>query len=245
MLKLGIGEDQLKKDFKPLHESFPLAVRVSGTFETAFPGGPPGNTPDSGKEGPPQDTGHLAAADEPGAVVVFADVDFAYDQFVVQRQPLFNLYLQINDNLNLLNNAVEHLLGSSDLIGLRTRGKSQRPFSRVDELEIEAQERYKGEEGELVAKLEEAQRKLNELQRGRDEDERTILSAAQVQAIKNFRREQAATKKRLREVRHDLRKGIEALGSRLKFVNIALIPLLILTAGFLPGYWRASKLKKT
>jgi ABC-type uncharacterized transport system involved in gliding motility auxiliary subunit len=246
MLKLGVGDDQLKKDFKPRNEAFPIGVRVAGTFKTAFPDGKPGGSdplPDGDEEGPAPDGGHLAAADEPGAVVVFADVDLAYDDFIVRKQQPFNIYLQINDNLNLLNNAVEQLLGSSDLIGLRTRGKSQRPFTRVEELEFQAQEKFKGAEEELVAKLEEAQRKLGELQRGRDKDERALLNPAQVQELKNFRKQQAETKKRLREVRHDLRKDIEALGAKLKFINIALMPLLVLAAGFLPGYLRAARLK--
>ena len=66
---------------------------------------------------------------------------------------------------------------------------------------------------------------------------RIILSPEQQQALKNFTAEQAGTKKELRVTRRNLRQDVDALESRLKWVNIAAMPVVVslVGAGSCPG----------
>ena len=55
-----------------------------------------------------------------------------------------------------------------------------------------------------------------------------MLSPEQEAEIARLRDEMIATRTRLREVRHDLNKDVEALGSKLKLLNTAAVPGLVL-----------------
>ena len=53
------------------------------------------------------------------------------------------------------------------------------------------------------------------------------MSPEQRREIEKFRDTKVQTRKELRNVQHELTKNIERLGGILKFMNIVLIPLLI------------------
>ncbi len=132
-------------------------------------------------------------------------------------------------------NSLENLLGSNELISVRSRGQFSRPFTRVAGLQQEAEIRYRRKERELLASLEETERKLIELEKGSRNDQRLILSQEQLAEIENFRQEKIRIRKELRLVRHQLRKDIEKLESATKFINIGFVPLLIGIGGLLVG----------
>ena len=92
---------------------------------------------------------------------------------------------------------------------------------------LEAQERFRAEEVELEAKLADTQARLDQLQRDKDPSSALILSEEQEEQISAFRAEQVQTRRRLREVKRDLRAEIDALGTRLKLLNIFLIPAIL------------------
>ena len=131
------------------------------------------------------------------------------------------------DNASLLVSALENLSGSSDLISLRSRAEFSRPFTRKEELMMAAEERFRAEELELEAKLADTQARLDELQRDKDPSSALILSPEQEEQIQSFRAEQVETRRKLREVKRELRAEIDALGTRLKLLNIFLVPAII------------------
>ena len=102
------------------------------------------------------------------------------------------------DNGNMVINALDNMCGSQDLISLRSRGEYRRPFEKKRELEREADERFRAEEQALQARLEDTERKLNELQVTQDGSGRLILSPEQQAEIEAFRTEQVETRKKLR-----------------------------------------------
>ena len=53
-----------------------------------------------------------------------------------------------------------------------------------------------------------------------------------------LRKAQADTRKQLKNVRKELTSDIDSLGLRLKVVNIALVPALVVLFGLLRGYLR-------
>jgi ABC-type uncharacterized transport system involved in gliding motility auxiliary subunit len=199
-----------------------LMVRLTGRFVSAFPGGPPST--DGGEHPAPAD--HLAESVQEGAVVLVADVDLLYDRFCVRELNFFGqiLHEPRNDNLNLALNLVEQLSGSEALIGLRGRGTFQRPFTRVQELEQIARQRWEQEEIKLQQKLRDTQTRINELQAAKDQDQKFILSPDQRREIENFRQQRFETQQQLKQVRKSLRRDIERLGLQVKVLNLAGAP---------------------
>lgn len=249
-MKFGADPEQLRTDLTPRGEKQPLAVKITGKFTTAFPSGAPAS--DDEEPAAPEEeaeseatAAHRGEADQEGAIIVVADVDMLADDYSVQKQNFFGqtVAYPLNNNLDFFDNAVDYLAGSRDLIGLRARGKVERRFTLVDEIERQAEREFKDEEDRLTARVEEVNRKLSELQRGRTAEEGAILSPEQVAEVDRFQAELAETRAKLREVRRNLRQDIESLGVRLKFLNIALVPLLIIALSFLPALWRSIRMR--
>ena len=143
----------------------------------------------------------------------------------------------MNDNLALFSNIIEQFAGREELIGIRTRGASDRPFAKVDALETQALAKWQTKQEELQKALQDTQQRLAELERQKSGSERSLLSPEQQEEIARFRKMQADTRRQLKNVRKELTAGIDALGLRLKCLNIALVPALVVVFGLLRG-WR-------
>ncbi len=238
--KVNLGVDSIRRDFVPAGERFTIAAQVRGLFKTAFPAGPPKDEGEEGtskdeeaKAGKKRDAEHLEAAKESSTIIIVGDADLLADNYYVRKGNFlgFDISQVFNDNLNLLSNACEILTGSDELIGLRSRGMFERPFTAVLALERQAQERWLAKENELVRRAEDANRKLRELQQQKDASQKLILSPEQEAEIARFREEKRRIDRELKEVRKNLRADIETLGVTLKGINIFLMPLLVCVAG--------------
>ena len=217
------------KDMVPDGHARVLAARLSGTFKTAFPKGPDG-TNDVSK----------ALAEGKGAVLLFADTDFLADDFCVRmmKTPFGNIPQLINDNLTLFSNVIEQFAGREELIGVRSRGTTDRPFTVVNELEAKAMRQWQRKAADFEAELQMTQQRLAALQKQKSGDERFILSAEQQDEIARLRKAQADTRKQLKNVRKELTGEIDSLGLRLKVVNIGLMPALVALLGLIRGLKR-------
>ena len=219
-----------------------IAVRLSGTFKTAFPDGAPRDPSEHAPNPPPAAPG-LKESKQPGTVVLVGDVDMIYDRFAVERTPFFGreMVQMANDNLSFVLNLVEQLSGNPALVSLRSRGSYERPFTRVIALEEKAQQQWQEQEQKLQEKLEAAQQRINELQAGKDSTQKFVLSAEQQREIDQFRQDMFETRKQLKEVRKSLRGDIEALGGKLKWINIGLMPALVALFGLGYGLRRRAR----
>ncbi|MFH0351763.1 MAG: Gldg family protein [Chromatiales bacterium] len=228
----------LLRSFTPGDKALTLAARISGKVKTAFLKGRPKKL-----ETDASDAGFVAESKSPVNLIVVADTDLLSDRFWVQVQNFLGLRVPsaFADNANFVINALDNLGGNDDLISLRSRGEYARPFTRVEAIQREAEARFRDRERALQAKLEETERKIQELQSKKEEGSALLLSPEQKQAIEAFRDEQIATRKELRAVQHDLRKNIERLGDQLRFINIGLVPILIGLFGMGLGMVRARR----
>ena len=220
------------KDMIPDGHERILAARLSGTFKTAYPKGPDG-TNDVSK----------ALSEGKGSVILFADTDFLADDFCVRmmKTPFGNIPQLINDNLTLFSNVIEQFAGREELIGVRSRGVSDRPFTVVNELEAQAMRKWQRREADFEAELQMTQQRLQALQKQKSGDERYILSREQQEEIVKLRKAQAETRKQLKNVRKELTADIDSLGLRLKCINIALVPALVVLFGLLRGFLRRNR----
>jgi ABC-type uncharacterized transport system involved in gliding motility auxiliary subunit len=170
--------------------------------------------------------------------VLVADTDALSDRLWVQVQSFFGQKLMnaFANNGDLIINIVDNLAGSADLIGIRGRAASARPFTTVEAIKRQADQRFRQKEQELQQQLATTEQKLNELQQGKAAESATILTAEQQTELERFRADKLRIRKELRQVRRQLDADIESLGSRLKLINIGLVPFL-LTLGALGVLW--------
>jgi len=229
--------EELLRGFKPEGKKFILAARLTGKVKTAFPDGKPkaeekkaegDQVADQDKE-KPEETPALTESKEPINIIVVADTDLLADQFWVRVQNFLGqrLALPFSANATLVSNAVDNLSGSNDLISVRNHGGFARPFTKVEAIQQEAEQKFREKEKELVARLQETDQKLRTLQSQKQEGNTVALSIEQQQEIAKSREEKIKIRKELREVQHELQKDIERLETQMKFINIGLMPLLI------------------
>ncbi len=252
--KLQFGAASIRRDFRPTVDRYDLAVKITGKFKTAFPAGKPKKADDKDKEAKkdedkseedkPGEEGLKESAEE-AAIIVVSDTDLLWDDYYVRKQNFLGMQLTslFNDNLNFFQNAAEMLAGGPNLISIRSRGKFDRPFTRVQDLEKKAAANWRDREKELVDKVEETNRKLRELESQKDDSQQLILSKEQEDEIQKFKQEKLRINKELKLVRRHLRSEIESLGTKVKFVNIFLMPLLVSLAGIGYALYRGGKSK--
>ncbi len=207
----------LMRAFSPTGEQYVVAARISGSAPSAFPDGI------ENSEGE-----HLTQTQDINVILV-ADTDMLADRLWVQVQNFFGQRIASPwaNNGEMVINALDNLSGGASLISIRSRGRFTRPFDVVQDLRREAEASYQESADDLQAQLAETEQQLTELQSAQSEGNLFGLSPEQEQALVQFQQEKLKIRKQLRDVRHRLDSDIELLGSTLKFINIALIPILM------------------
>jgi ABC-type uncharacterized transport system involved in gliding motility auxiliary subunit len=252
----------LLNDFKSGGQRLALAAHITGPAVTAFPDGPPqpakgadkdksaspgqAAKPAAGAAAKPAAPTQIKTAVQPINVVVVADTDMLDDRFWVQAQDFFGqrVIVPTAGNGDFVTNAIDELSGGTDLMGLRTRGTSARPFVVVDELQRAADARSEAREKELEQQLKETQTKIKQLQGGAGPGGNVTLAAEQNQTLENFRSQMLHIRAQLRQVQLDLRQDIDRLKAELEFFDIAFIPLLVGFAALVLGLVRMQRRKR-
>jgi ABC-type uncharacterized transport system involved in gliding motility auxiliary subunit len=218
----------LRDGFKPTGIRYALAARVTGPVESAFPQGAPADQ--KAAAGPP--AAHLAKSPSSNLVII-ADTDLLMDYMWVQTREVFGQRVSqaFANNGDLVANILDNLSGTSALISVRGRATFSRPFERVEALRRQADDRLRGKALELQAELQQTETKLTELQSKRNDQSSLMLSPEQEAALKRFVAEKARVRKELRETQRGLDVDINRLNSRLKVINIGVVPLGVAVAG--------------
>jgi ABC-type uncharacterized transport system involved in gliding motility auxiliary subunit len=234
-----LGSEGARKFYKPGNTALAMAIRLSGKFKTAFPEGKPATanptpaaSPAPSATATPPPT-YLKEGTNEGVAVLIGDSDFAYDQIAGRQQQMLNqvVFTPTNGNINLIESSVELLAGDSNLMSIRSRTSANRPFVVVNKMEAAAQDKYQSKIDELEAGLSQARQKLSELQSSKQADQRSVLSPEQQAEIKKFQENEAQIDKQLKQVRKELRQEIDSLQNWLKWLNIALMPVVVTCVG--------------
>lgn len=240
---------QLLEHFKSADKRFVIAARFSGMIKSAFPNGEPKDKTREqirkaeiakGEKVPPEPP-FLKASVKPANFIVVADTDMLADQFWVQLQNFFGSQIAVPtaNNGDFVVNAVDNMAGTSALIGLRSRGIADRPFTRIQAMQHRAELRYRSKEQALLGNLKEVEGKLKDLQTKETKEGRAvILSSDQKAAIEKFRRQAIDIRQQLRAVQRALRQNIDELDSTLKVINIAAMPVLVVLFALGLGLFR-------
>jgi ABC-type uncharacterized transport system involved in gliding motility auxiliary subunit len=250
--------DELMRRFLSSNEVFTVGARISGPIKSAFPDGPPKESlePKPAVEGAPKPEplpAHLKETKEAN-IILLADSDIFNDAFWVQLQDIAGERVAVREgasNRAFVTNAIEDLSGSNDLISLRSRGDSVRPFTAVDRIRRNAESKWLREKDLLETKLNEAAEKLAELQGQRPDkepnpnDDGTVsFSPEQRAEIEKFRTEYNATKRQLRTVQLDLNRDIDNLKGWLAAFNIVFVPAAM-TIGLIVWGWMRARRRRT
>ena len=237
-------------DFKESDTVYALALRLEGKFKTTFPDGKPkADDKDAEKkdEKKPDDKpgDFLKETKADNAVLLIGDTDFLSDQFSVQVQNFFGqkMVTPRNGNLALTQNIVEQLAGDQNLIGVRSRGTLNRPFTVVQEMQAKANARFQAEIAKVQKEVDETNQKLNEMQGKKQGNQRFVLSPEQQAEMDKFKKNRAEANKKLKKVRRELAQDIESLELRTKVINIAGMPILVTLLGIGLAVVRKQKTK--
>ena len=139
----------------------------------------------------------------------------------------FGVLSPMNDNLDLASNLVDFLAGTPDLLSIRGKGPSYRPFKVVQQMEADARKKFEARLAELDSRLEEVRQKISGMTAKRAEGGRLVLSPEMQAEIEKFRQDEAALRRQQREIKRTLREDIDALGRRLLWANLLATPLLV------------------
>ncbi|HWI58639.1 MAG TPA: Gldg family protein [Bacillota bacterium] len=248
----NLSGENVVKEFKSSGTEYALAVRLTGKFKTAFPNGKPEDKKEDDKKDADKKEPKAASSTPENClketkgentVVLVGDADMLFDRFALRQvqSPFGTMAMAMNGNLNFAQNAVEQLSGDNNLIGVRSRAVQNRPFTLVRKMQAEAEENYRSKIKELEDSLANTQQQLNELQQKKEKGQRFILSPEQQAALDNFRKKEAEVKIKLKDERKKLRRDIDSLENRLKFFNIATVPLLVCFSGLTLAYYQRKR----
>ena len=224
-----------------------LAALIQGKLKSAFPNGlpdeskpeektppaPPADPKTPEKPAPTKKPDHLTESKGTSTLIIVADTDWLLDDYSVRKLNFLgpNAAEPLNDNLAFGSNSLDFLSGSQDLISIRGKGSSLRPFTVVKALEVQANKKYQDQLSSLDAHVSDIQKRLSELQGKKAEGNRLVASPEVTKAIEDFRKQEATARAERREIRKALREDIEGLGNRLLVVNLLASPLLLIIFG--------------
>lgn len=213
----------LYEHYQPDGEHYAIAVRLDGALPAAVPADATGDTAAPG-----------------GRVILVADTDLLSDRLWVQTSSSAgqNLVSPFANNGDFLVNAVDDLAGPSNLIAIRGRAVAEREFTRVDALRRQADEKFRAKQLQLQSELDETEQRIAALQHAANAQAAT---PAQKAAVEQFLQRKLQIRDQLREVQRSLDADIERLSMQLKFIDILLVPLLVVLAGLLYGAWRVRR----
>ncbi|MEM9284011.1 MAG: GldG family protein [Verrucomicrobiota bacterium] len=254
------GADRIREEFVPFGEPRGLVTRLSGNFKTAFPGGDPNAKEEEPSEGDEDSNeGEEAKSTEeveeeneiltesaaPGRVLLIADADFIYDANVVRRNQIPGLGIVIpemlNENLTLLQNAVEQMSGDPDLINVRSRASVARPFTRHSEWYREANQKYAAEVAKFAAQREEVETKLATILSQTPENIDQAILSPEVQAeLQTLQEQEIEFRREERELQKEVTREFRRKLATYKFGNSLFMPIVIIIFGIgLAAYRRA------
>ena len=216
------------EDGKPTGTNkFALAVKISGTFTTAFPDGKPGSSGDEEENDEEKTTNsnHLKESESENHVCLIGDTDMLSEEhFLIQQRFL------LSQNVSFVQNIVDHF-GDDTLINIRSRNQD-RPFTTIMDLEKEAQSKFEDKLKKLEAEQQAILEKKTKLE-STGEGQNQFTLSIDPEALKDIQKKELEKRKQIREIRKELRSEIDLIQLQIKLANIVSMPALVIIAGII------------
>ena len=227
-------------DFKPEGGPRVIAARVHGVLKSPF-SGPPPETGDQKR--PAHFPPFKAHTDGPANLVVVADSDILADRFWVRVADFFGQQTAtpFSDNGPFVANLIGTLAGSDALIGLRSRGDTNRPFTLVANMQTDAEAQFRQTQQALQGHLDDVEKQLRLLRSGSETPANgtvngpgpgnaasdPVITPEQRTAIDTVRQDVLRTRQKLRAVQLELNRNISWLQTEMQIFTIVLVPALM------------------
>ena len=216
------------EDGKPTGTNkFALAVKISGTFTTAFPDGKPGSSGDEEESDEEKTTNsnHLKESESENHVCLIGDTDLLSEEhFLIQQRFL------LSQNVSFVQNIVDHF-GDDTLINIRSRNQD-RPFTTIMDLEKEAQSKFEDKLKKLEAEQQAILEKKTKLE-STGEGQNQFTLSIDPEALKDIQKKELEKRKQIKEIRKELRSEIDLIELQIKLANIVSMPALVIIAGII------------
>jgi len=216
------------EDGKPTGTNkYALAVKISGTFTTAFPDGKPGSSGDEEENDEEKTTNsnHLKESESENHVCLIGDTDMLSEEhFLIQQRFL------LSQNVSFVQNIVDHF-GDDTLINIRSRNQD-RPFTTIMDLEKEAQSKFEDKLKKLEAEQQAILEKKTKLE-STGEGQNQFTLSIDPEALKDIQKKELEKRKQIREIRKELRSEIDLIQLQIKLANIVSMPALVIIAGII------------
>ena len=216
------------EDGKPTGTNkFALAVKISGTFTTAFPDGKPGSSGDEeeNEEEKTTNSNHLKESESENHVCLIGDTDMLSEEhFLIQQRFL------LSQNVSFVQNIVDHF-GDDTLINIRSRNQD-RPFTTIMDLEKEAQSKFEDKLKKLEAEQQAILQEKTKLE-STGEGQNQFTLSIDPEALKDIQKKELEKRKQIREIRKELRSEIDLIQLQIKLANIVSMPALVIIAGII------------
>jgi ABC-type uncharacterized transport system involved in gliding motility auxiliary subunit len=153
--------------------------------------------------------------------------------------------MPFSDNGPFVANLIGTLAGGDALIGLRSRGDTNHPFILVNQMQSEAEAKFRQTEQALQKHLDDTEKQLRSLRQGPSGSDQAnaqaVVTPEQRAAIDAARKDIVDTRQQLRAVQYDLNRGISRLETELRVFNIVLVPALLAIAAIVMGVARSRR----
>tara|TARA_B100000459_G_scaffold134569_1_gene90299 strand:+ start:863 stop:2782 length:1920 start_codon:yes stop_codon:yes gene_type:complete len=216
------------EDGKPTGTNkFALAVKISGTFTTAFPDGKPDSSGDEEEidEEKTTNSNHLKQSESENHVCLIGDTDLLSEEhFLIQQRFL------LSQNVSFVQNIVDHF-GDDTLINIRSRNQD-RPFTTIMDLEKEAQSKFEDKLKKLEAEQQAILQEKTKLE-STGEGQNQFTLSIDPEALKDIQKKELEKRKQIREIRKELRSEIDLIQLQIKLANIVSMPALVIIAGII------------
>ena len=216
------------EDGKPTGTNkFALAVKISGTFTTAFPDGKPGSSgeEEESDEEKTTNSNHLKESKSENHVCLIGDTDLLSEEhFLIQQRFL------LSQNVSFVQNIVDHF-GDDTLINIRSRNQD-RPFTTIMDLEKEAQSKFEDKLKKLEAEQQAILQDKTKLE-STGEGQNQFTLSIDPEALKDIQKKELEKRKQIKEIRKELRSEIDLIQLQIKLANIVSMPALVIIAGII------------
>ncbi|MDB5401089.1 MAG: transporter [Rhodopila sp.] len=222
--------------FKPEGGPRVIAARVHGVLKSAFSGPPPLQ---ADQKRPDNFPAYKAQTDGPANMVVAADSDILADRYWVRVADFFGQQTAtpFSDNGPFVANLIGTLAGGDALIGLRSRGDTNRPFTLVAAMQSEAEAQFRQTQQALQQHLDDVEKQLQTLRSGGagasgagpgdNAKPDAVITPEQRAAIDAARQDVLETRQKLRAVQLELNRDISHLETEMRIFTIVLVPALM------------------
>ena len=226
------------RNFKASGEKIPLAVRLSGHFQSAFPNGPPTVS----------ETAHKKESEAEGEVFLFGDSDMLFNDLCVRAvRDAYgqNNIVRVNDNIALLEGIVEQMTSSGGWLSrIRNRVPMSRPLTKINEIKARAELAYKSRILALEHDLRESQERVRAIRSQMSAGTGAALTEAQKNELREYSFRHSQVRRELKEVRRQLRADLNRIDTILRIINLFAVPGLVVLAGLVWSFLRFSKWRR-